>query len=972
MSDVAAREHDLLRLPSVPPPPVRAPVPVLAAIVPVVGALVLWRVTGSTYALWFAALGPLLAVASFGDGLRAARRARHAARRAARGELTRLGREVETRHAEERARAWGRTPDVAALCGDDAEIWRAVPGRESCLVVGRGAGVSGLRIEGDAADEAARALRRRAREIEDVPVTIPLDAGIAVRGPAVLAASVARALLLQVCLVHPPGRVRVADPAALSTVLAVAGELPHAHATAGAAVVVTDAAARVPAGADIPIVVIGEDDPVPPRCAAVLTLAGGHRGRLDHDGNTRSVQVEAVSAAQAAEIASALAARAHGLGHRADEATTVDDLAVDEPRPGSLRCPLGVSAGEVVSLDLVTDGPHAVVIGTTGSGKSELLCTWAAGMCRGRDATEVALLLVDFKGGRAFDALAALPHVTGVLTDLDEQAAVRAVESLRAEIRHRERTLAAHAAKDIDEAVGALPRLVIVVDEYAALINAHPELHELFADVAARGRALGMHLVLASQRATGAFRDAVLANAPLRIALRTTDAADSRLVLGTDDAVRLSGRPEGRGIARIRGAADDEPRRLRVARCTARALEAIRVAAGAQRARAPWLPPLAASVPLERVARPGRIVLGLADEPDRQRQEAVVLPEDAAGLAVVGAAASGRTGVLRTVARQLRVAPLWVPADAEGAWDAVDVLLRSATGGAVLIDDLDALVGRFSAEYAVEFVARLERIVRDARRAGRLVVVSAARISGPSARIIELLPHRALLSLATRADHVAAGGDSAHFLSDQPVGRGRWGRLLVQFAHTDAPVMPAPGPAPPVWSPAGAVGGVTAVVAGPGADPRGLAAACAARGARLLTVAEAAASDLIDPAAAPPGAPRETLVVHGAADEWLAQWRLLARVRSAHELLIGAECLPEFRAVTGRRELPPFAASAAGRAWRVVPGRECVRVRLPPGRRSDGRADASHLAAPAGDLEGELRHRGGGVLRGQGADAGEQ
>ncbi|KXC06770.1 FtsK/SpoIIIE domain-containing protein [Microbacterium hominis] len=411
-------------------------------------------------------------------------------------------------------------------------------------------------------------------------MTIPLDAGIAVRGPAVLAASVARALLLQVCLVHPPGRVRVADPVALSTVLAVAGELPHAHATAGAAVVVTDAAARVPAGADIPSVYIGEDDPVPPRCAAVLTLAGGDRGRLDHDGSTRSVQVEAVSAAQAAEIASALAARAHGLGHRTDEATLVDDLAVDEPRPGSLRCPLGVSAGEVVSLDLVTDGPHAVVIGTTGSGKSELLCTWAAGMCRGRDATEVALLLVDFKGGRAFDALAALPHVTGVLTDLDEQAAVRAVESLRAEIRHRERTLAAHAAKDIDEAVGALPRLVIVVDEYAALINAHPELHELFADVAARGRALGMHLVLASQRATGAFRDAVLANAPLRIALRTTDAADSRLVLGTDDAVRLSGRPEGRGIALIRGAADDEPRRLRVARCTARALEAIRSARG--------------------------------------------------------------------------------------------------------------------------------------------------------------------------------------------------------------------------------------------------------------------------------------------------------------------------------------------------------------------------------------------------------
>ncbi|KXC06771.1 hypothetical protein [Microbacterium hominis] len=169
MSDVAAREHDLLRLPSVPPPPVRAPVPVLAAIVPVVGALVLWRVTGSTYALWFAALGPLLAVASFGDGQESSIVEQGTHRRAARGELTRLGREVETRHAEEHARAWGRTPDVAALCGDDAEIWRAVPGRESCLVVGRGAGVSGLRIEGDAADEAARGPRRRAARTRTRP-----------------------------------------------------------------------------------------------------------------------------------------------------------------------------------------------------------------------------------------------------------------------------------------------------------------------------------------------------------------------------------------------------------------------------------------------------------------------------------------------------------------------------------------------------------------------------------------------------------------------------------------------------------------------------------------------------------------------------------------------------------------------------------------------------------------------------------
>ncbi|MBG0719495.1 cell division protein FtsK, partial [Microbacterium sp. 2C] len=254
-----------------------------------------------------------------------------------------------------------------------------------------------------------------------------------------------------------------------------------------------------------------------------------------------------------------LAERAATLGQRLDAAVAWEDLP-EAAAPGSLAAVVGVSGGEPVTLDLVADGPHAVVIGVTGSGKSELLTTWILGMCRSRSPREVSFLLVDFKGGRTFDALAALPHVTGVLTDLDEERALRAVESLRAEIRHRERVLEAAGARDVAEAGDALARLVIVVDEYAALVSVHPGLHDLFADIAARGRALGMHLVLASQRAAGAFRDGVLANAPLRIALRVTDAADSRAILGQDDAARLPGTPATRGTALIRCAADAGPR----------------------------------------------------------------------------------------------------------------------------------------------------------------------------------------------------------------------------------------------------------------------------------------------------------------------------------------------------------------------------------------------------------------------------
>lgn len=927
-----------LRFPPAPAAPVRAPLPVLTAIVPVIGAVLLWRLTGSVYALWFAALGPLVAAASFVDGVRSARRSRRTARRELVRELSRLDREVARRHDDERARAWRRTPDVAMLCADAAQIWRSVPGRDGSLVVGRGAGASAVRIEGDPADDDARALRRRARVLEDAPISVALHSGVAVRGPVALALPVARALALQVCLVHPPGRVRIADGGALAAVVPASDDLPHAHAGSGSTLRVTDAAAAV--DADIPIVVVESGAPAPPRCAAVLTLENAGAGRLDHEGVTRSVRVEALSTAQAEEIVAALAERARDLGQRIDAPMTIEDLPVAGLGRG-LAATVGVSGGEAVALDLVADGPHAVVIGMTGSGKSELLTTWVAGMCRGRGVEEVTFLLVDFKGGRAFDRLETLGHVTGVLTDLDDAAALRAVESLRAEIRRREQALADVGARDVDEATGALARLVIVVDEYAALVGAHPELHELFADIAARGRALGMHLILASQRASGAFRDGVLANAPLRIAFRTADAADSRAVLGTDEAALLSGDPKARGTALVRRAADSEARRVRVARCTSRVLDAIRDGAGPRSAVAPWLAPLPARVPLARIARPGRIVLGLADEPEQQRQPVLELPQSAPGFAIIGSAGSGKSCLLRVVADQLPAPPLWVPADAEGAWDAMGLAIEHHSHPAVLFDDIDAVVSRLPPEYAAELTARVERTIREARAHGTLVVLSAARIAGPISRIVELLPHRAVLSMPTRADHIAAGGEATGFERDQPPGRGRWSGTVVQFADAGSYAPPPEQSHPPVWVPAaGAVGtgdlgaGITGLVVGPGTDLATVRARWEQRGVRMMPVEQAAASGVVGgpvvsaSSAAALGSAGEPYVVHGSPETWLAQWRLLAAMRERYELVIGAECAAEFRALSGRRELPPYATPSAGRAWHLMPGASVRRVLL--------------------------------------------
>ncbi|MFN8086643.1 MAG: FtsK/SpoIIIE domain-containing protein [Microbacterium sp.] len=844
--------HDVidepLRLPPAPAPAVRPSIPVAAALVPVIGAVVLWQVTGSTFALWFAALGPLMAVAGFADGVRTARRARRRAHREGAAVLVALAAEVEARHDIERARV-APHPDVAGYASDTDEIWRVVPGRGDVVVVGRGLGASAIRVEappgltpGTTADmraqceicvdgpSASRAYRSRCRSA----------AGIAVCGPPVASAAVVRALALRVCLAQPPGSVRLVGDKACAV------EMPHREATRGLVVFVGTADQPVPEDADLPIVRVAEGAPPPPRCAAVLTIEPAGRARLDHDGSSRDVVVEAVSRAQAQRAAALLAARAATLGQRVDGTTFLDDLT---PRVGgrtSLAAAIGVSAGEPVVVDLVADGPHAVVVGVTGSGKSELLTTWMVAMCRTRTPQELALLLVDFKGGRTFDALAGLPHVTGVLTDLDETRALRAVESLRAEIRHRERVLAREGARDIDEAGADLARLVIVVDEYAALVAARPELHDLFADIAARGRALGMHLVLASQRAAGAFRDGVLANAPLRIAFRVTDAADSRAVLGHDDAVRLAGTAAARGIALIRRAADTEPRRLRVALCPPETIGAVRAeTSGLQPARQPWLPPLPDVIDLAAAraltaASAAEILVGVGDEPEQQRQPALTLPTGAVGLVVVGGPGSGRTTVLRTIGAQARAA-IRVPADPEGAWDTVMSLESAPRGSVVLIDDADSLVARLGAEHGVAWLAALERACREARAREVRIVIAVSRLAGALGRVLDLVPQRVILPLATRADHVAAGGEAADFAPDARAGRGRWGRMLVQVAVAEPGADACATHRVEVPWAAHAPGRLLALVLPPGAHTEAVRAAWARNGVRVREI-----SDIVD------------------------------------------------------------------------------------------------------------------------------
>lgn len=680
-----------LRLPSPPAAPPRAPFPLAAAVVPVFGAAVLWMITGSTFALWFAALGPLVAIAGVLDGARARRRSARSWKRETRAASEAMKTRIAARHDEERRALWEQHPDVAMHLRRPGDEWRAVPARSDVVVVGRGRRQSVLRIEGGDDSEADTSLRRLAGSLDDAPVLVPLEAGIAVVGPWACAAAVARAMVLQICLNSPPGSIRIVEGADHGEWIDL---LPHATATAETSVSLSRPT-TLHAAPTVPLVVVADGSPPPPRCAAVLTLDGPTRGTLRFGARTHAVEVEGVSVPQAEAIAERLRLRAAvevGSVENSDPPTWRALVSATPVPTDALSAVIGLRAGAPVVIDLVHDGPHAVVIGTTGSGKSELLTTWVASLAAAHPPDRVSFLLVDFKGGRTFDPLLDLSHVTGVVTDLDEEAALRAVQSLRAEVRRRERVLAEAGAREIGEARDRLGRLVVVVDEYAALVAAYPHLHDLFGDLAARGRALGIHLILASQRAAGVFRESVLANAPLRMALRVTDASDSRAVLDSDDAVALSGRGDDRGICLVRTSRDDVAAPARIVQCPPP--DALALAMAGPTPPRPWLPPLPARIPLDSVTRAGlEIVVAVVDDPSSQRQPPLEWSRDMPGLAVVGSAGSGKSTTLRVVAAQ---APhtVVVPADTETGWDALAAAEEAVSGTVILLDDVDLLLAR--------------------------------------------------------------------------------------------------------------------------------------------------------------------------------------------------------------------------------------------------------------------------------------
>jgi S-DNA-T family DNA segregation ATPase FtsK/SpoIIIE len=216
---------------------------------------------------------------------------------------------------------------------------------------------------------------------------------------------------------------------------------------------------------------------------------------------------------------------------------------------------LGVGADGPLEFDLVADGPHLLVAGTTGSGKSELLRSLVASAAASHGPDRLTFLFIDFKGGAGLEPLAGLPHCVGLVTDLDAGDMDRTLASLRAELTRREKVLAAARAADLADYARRtdepLPRLVLVVDEFRMLVDEAPAALAELMRIATVGRSLGMHLVMATQRPQGALTADIRANVTSSIALRMQNDSESADVLGSPAAARIPVGLPGRAFLTI-------------------------------------------------------------------------------------------------------------------------------------------------------------------------------------------------------------------------------------------------------------------------------------------------------------------------------------------------------------------------------------------------------------------------------------
>ena len=234
---------------------------------------------------------------------------------------------------------------------------------------------------------------------------------------------------------------------------------------------------------------------------------------------------------------------------------TVDDINLDANWHSSqvfksMAAPIGVSKSGIVSLDLhdKAHGPHGLVAGTTGSGKSEILQTYILSMALLFHPYEVGFVIIDFKGGGMVNQFKNLPHLVGAITNIDGKEIDRSLKSIKAELKKRQRLFADADVNHIDkyikkfkagEVTEPLPHLILIVDEFAELKADQPEFMKELISAARIGRSLGVHLILATQKPSGQVDDQIWSNSRFKLCLKVQDQADSNEVLKSPLAAEI-------------------------------------------------------------------------------------------------------------------------------------------------------------------------------------------------------------------------------------------------------------------------------------------------------------------------------------------------------------------------------------------------------------------------------------------------
>lgn len=612
-------------LPVAPPPLTPAALPVLPLLAPAVLAVVLAIVFQSPLALLLGALGPLMVWGGWWESRRQGAKAHEVAELEYENQSISYRQRVDdTRHRTLES-AWREHPSLSRWSADP--LWRGPRGELTTVSIGA------RRWEPPSSHELAGT-----GMLSGMPALVDLTVGLAFVAPT-NSVDLWRALALQWRAHSAHGVLPPWESL----------EDPPRDFRGTSRIVWVEALSAVP------------DD-----CRTTVILRRHQMAEIHAPGQAPlDVQLESCSHAQAARVPEGRA-RVPIRGRELVDVTRSDQLWMGLSPEGSL-------------VDVVAQGPHTIVWGATGSGKSVTVVSMVNSLAQNYPPRALTLVLIDFKGGAGLAPLRPLAHTIGWVSDLAVGGSERALRGLRAEMTRRERILAAHGCvewSELDQALG-YPRLVVVIDELAWLLTNHPQWAEAITDTLARGRSLGVHLILSTQRLSGVVTRAMMANISLRLCGRVSDESEvTQWMPDISPALVSSLRHLPPGHVVLAGA---------LAQPAIHAVTPGEVTVDEHESSSwrVWGEPLPPIIPWQ----PGH--WAWQECWDTHSWISVSSPLGQGPFAIVGDHSSGRTSAAHALAQDGE-SPLLAPADAASVWAALTD--PSGTTRLLVIDDIDVLL----------------------------------------------------------------------------------------------------------------------------------------------------------------------------------------------------------------------------------------------------------------------------------------